>query len=493
VSGVAGGIAPADAAAPQARTARREATVGRRGGASFLWPYGPRARAALAAGDIAVVTIALGASVTLHPHAAGPMDRAVRFALEGLALGGFVIYALHLYDLYRFTTIRNMQEMLVRAALAVGLATALLVLGFYFFPALDPGRPVFVSFAAFLLPLIMVWRTVADRAIRRGAAPNRVLILGATSIGGRLAEVLRDAKGVPCDLLGFVDERLPRGARFADLPVLGRPEEMAALAAELSATHVAVAQRDEDGALPLARLLALREAGLSVDDAADLYEHLTGRLLIERLTPSWVLFSGGLEKSGLERLTKRAVGIAISSVALAVLAPLLAVIAALIKLDSRGPVLFRQERVGERGRTFPLYKFRTMREDAEAATGPVWAQENDPRVTRLGRFLRKTRIDELPQLFNVLRGDMSFVGPRPERPAFVALLADRIPFYNERHRVKPGITGWAQINYRYGASVDDTERKLRYDLYYIRNLSPLIDLDIVIGTIRVMLAGSNSY
>jgi sugar transferase (PEP-CTERM system associated) len=294
-------------------------------------------------------------------------------------------------------------------------------------------------------------------------------------------------------VLGFLDDRLPAGARFADVPVLGRLDEVAALAPAVDATHVAVAIRDREAPLPVAQLVALRDAGVRVEDAADLYEQVTGRLLLERLTPSWVLFSGGLEKTGVERFVKRAIGAAVSAVGILALAPFLAVIAALIKRDSPGPVLFKQERVGERGRTFLLYKFRTMREDAEAATGPVWAQENDPRVTRLGRFLRKTRIDELPQLLNVLRGDMSFVGPRPERPAFVAKLVEEIPFYDERHRVKPGITGWAQINYRYGASVEDTERKLRYDLYYIRNFSPLIDLDIVIGTIRVMLVGSNSY
>jgi exopolysaccharide biosynthesis polyprenyl glycosylphosphotransferase len=462
------------------------------GGGTVLCPYGARARAALLLGDLTVVALALAGAGLAHPFAARQMGFA-RFVVEVLALGGPIVYALHLYDLYRFVTIRNLQELLVRLALAVGLATALLVLGFYLFPALDPGRPVFTAFAALLLGLLAAFRAAADRAVRRVGPPERVLIVGASSIGGRLAEVLRDAKGVRCDVVGFLDDRLPRGARFADLPVLGPVDAVVSIAAEVGASDVAVALRDADGPLPVAALVALRDAGLRVGDAADVYEFVTGRLLIERLTPSWVLFGGGLERTGLERFAKRAVGAALSALALAALAPFLALVAAAIKLDSRGPVLFRQERTGERGRTFLLYKFRTMREDAEAQTGPVWAQANDPRVTRLGRLLRKTRIDELPQLFNVLRGDMSFVGPRPERPAFVKLLAERIPFYDERHRVKPGITGWAQINYRYGASIEDTERKLRYDLFYIRNFSPLLDLDIVIGTLRVMLAGSNSY
>src|SRR5688572_27341605 len=227
--------------------------------------------------------------------------------------------------------------------------------------------------------------------------------------------------------------------------------------------------------------------GVRVEDATTTYERITGKILIDDLRPSWLIFSDGFRVSRLTRWMKRAIDLTLAA-ALGIAAfPAMVLTAVAIALESGLPVLYCQERVGENGRTFTLCKFRSMRKDAEPAGKPVWAKDGDDRITRVGRFIRKTRLDELPQLWNVVRGDMSFVGPRPERPFFVAELAKEIPFYQQRHAVKPGITGWAQVKYRYGASIEDATEKLRYDLYYIKHLSIFFDLTIVFDTVKVVL------
>jgi sugar transferase (PEP-CTERM system associated) len=227
--------------------------------------------------------------------------------------------------------------------------------------------------------------------------------------------------------------------------------------------------------------------GIEVIDAPTFYEQLTGKLLIENITPSWFIFSEGFRITPLLIVSKRVCDILFSVMGLFLTLPLIPVIMLIIKADSPGPVFLRQVRVGEKEKKFVLYKFRTMCHDAETKTGAVWAQKDDPRVTRVGMFLRVSRLDEIPQLYNVLRGDMGFIGPRPERPEFVEKLKDIIPFYSNRHFVKPGITGWAQVKYPYGASVEDSIEKLRYDLYYIKNLSIILDMVIVLETIKVVL------
>jgi sugar transferase (PEP-CTERM system associated) len=228
-----------------------------------------------------------------------------------------------------------------------------------------------------------------------------------------------------------------------------------------------------------------------VEDAATTYERITGKILVDDLKPSWLVFSDGFNASRVTRVVKRLFDLACAVAAFVVAAPLMLLTALAIRLDSPGPIFYCQERVGESGRRFTLCKFRSMRIDAEQGT-PVWAADKDDRVTRVGRFIRLTRLDELPQLWNVLRGDMSFVGPRPERPFFVDQLAETIPLYMARHAVKPGITGWAQVKYRYGASVEDALEKLRYDLYYIKHLSLVFDLTILIDTVKVIVSGKGA-
>jgi sugar transferase (PEP-CTERM system associated) len=289
-------------------------------------------------------------------------------------------------------------------------------------------------------------------------------------------------------VVGFVDDA---AASNQAVPLIGGPTELTDLIRRHNVDRVIVSLSDRRGRMPIRELLQAKMSGVRVEDAATTYERLTGKILIDEIKPSWLIFSDGFRASRTTRALKRVVDLLLAAVGLALASPLVLLTALAVRLESPGPVLYRQDRVGENGRVFTLYKFRSMRADAEQGT-PVWAKDNDDRVTRVGRFIRLTRLDELPQLWNVLRGDMSFVGPRPERPFFVEQLAAVIPFYMERHAVKPGVTGWAQVKYQYGSSVEDAMEKLRYDLYYIKHLSIVFDLTIVVDTVKVIISGKGA-
>jgi sugar transferase (PEP-CTERM system associated) len=244
--------------------------------------------------------------------------------------------------------------------------------------------------------------------------------------------------------------------------------------------------------MPVEELLALKTRGIAIEEATGMYERVTGKIAIENLKPSWMIFNSGFQVSRSAQFQKRIFSLLVSTVLLVIFSPLMLLLMILIRLDSRGPIFFRQERVGQDGKPFTLWKFRSMSENAEKDTGPVWSTRGDTRVTRVGRVMRRTRMDELPQLFNIFLGDMSMVGPRPERPHFVKELSTMIPFYHLRHVVKPGVTGWAQINYEYGSSVRDAVEKLQYDLFYVKHMSWLLDSAIVIETIKTVLVRRGS-
>lgn len=264
-------------------------------------------------------------------------------------------------------------------------------------------------------------------------------------------------------------------------------EELHELVERLAVDRVVVALEDRRGQLPTSELLRCRLAGVRVQEREELYEHITGKIAVEAMRPSYLIFNRGFSRTLTGQLAKRAGDVCFSLVGLALAWPAMLLTALAVRVTSRGPVLYTQERVGVDGTPFTLYKFRSMRTDAEAASGPVWAQKDDPRITPVGRFMRRTRLDELPQLFNVLLGDMSLVGPRPERPVFVAELEQQIPYYGLRHVVKPGVTGWAQINYPYGSTVEDALQKLQYDLFYIKNQSLPFDVSILFTTIKTVV------
>jgi sugar transferase (PEP-CTERM system associated) len=268
---------------------------------------------------------------------------------------------------------------------------------------------------------------------------------------------------------------------------VGTIEDIPTVARALGVDRVVVSLADARGKLPMEKLLEMRLDGIAFDHLATVYEAYTGKIAVENLRPSWLIFAPGFSKGRLLRTAKRLVDIGASLLGLLLALPLGLLAAAAVRLTSPGPVLYRQRRVGQHGRVFVLYKFRSMRADAESTTGAVWATRNDARITPVGRFMRNTRIDELPQLWNVLRGDMSLVGPRPERPEFVTALTKDIPFYGQRHMVKPGVTGWAQVSYSYADSIESTLEKLQYDLFYIKNLSLSLDFFILFKTIKTVL------
>jgi sugar transferase (PEP-CTERM system associated) len=311
-------------------------------------------------------------------------------------------------------------------------------------------------------------------------------VLGAGARAERLAK-LGDVKGAAFTVVGHVD----MGDVASVIPTAiprALIENLSEHVTRLGANEVVLALEERRKAMPVADLLRIRTEGVHVNEISTFLERETGRVDLRSTNPSWLIFSDGFSSGRrLSSMAKRLFDI-VASVALLVLTlPLIALTAILIKLESKGPALYRQPRVGLYGREFDCVKLRSMRSDAEAGGKAVWAEKDDPRITRIGRVIRKLRIDELPQLWTVLTGEMSFVGPRPERPSFVAELAKKMPYYAERHMVKPGITGWAQINYPYGASMDDSRHKLEYDLYYAKNYTPFLDVVILLQTIRVVM------
>jgi sugar transferase (PEP-CTERM system associated) len=317
----------------------------------------------------------------------------------------------------------------------------------------------------------------------------KVLVLGTGALAVQLGEIVKNLSD-NYNFLGFVKE----SGKLAEAPndTNGGNGSLFETAMTSRADSLVVALADRSGGYPLQEILRCKLHGISVFDAPAFFERVTGKMLIEHITPEWFIFSQGFQISHLKRGIKRCGDILFCLVMLPLLLPFLPLVVLIIKLDSPGPVFFRQVRVGENEKPFFLYKLRTMNNNAETQTGAVWAQTEDPRITRVGRFLRKSRLDEFPQLFNVLRGDMSLVGPRPERPEFVEQLQEIITYYSERHLIKPGITGWAQINYPYGSSVEDAIEKLRYDLYYLKNFSIPLDVLISMETIKVVLLGRGS-
>jgi len=363
---------------------------------------------------------------------------------------------------------------------------------------------IFMAVMAFALPGMTLWRSnslyamilsfaylalsrlILGSLIGGESFKLRLLVLGAGKRAQRIKD-LEARRGSGFVVVGFIamdeakrviPEAINRSAIY----------NLADFVVKLGASEVVLALEERRNALPLQDLLRIKTTGVHVNDISSFLERETGRVDLDSVNPSWLIFSDGFSSGRrLSGIAKRLFDIAASAVLLALTLPVILLFALLIKLESRGPAFYRQERVGRYGVGFNLLKLRSMRVDAEAEGKAIWAAKNDPRVTRVGKFIRKVRIDELPQTWCVLKGDMSFVGPRPERPEFVSDLEKQLPYFAERHMVKPGITGWAQINYPYGASIEDSRQKLEYDLYYAKNYTPFLDLLILLQTIRVVI------
>jgi sugar transferase (PEP-CTERM system associated) len=337
----------------------------------------------------------------------------------------------------------------------------------------------------------MISRVTLERVWQTVIPKDKIVILGIAGLATSVARELSRRNDLTVHLLGFIEPPnapADRGASLLGRPILGKAGQLQSLVSYYGISRIVVAVEDLRNALPVHDLVRLRVQGIRVEDAHSTIAALTGRVWLETVKPSWFVFSDGFQRSLLTLLLKRLLDLVCGLTGLVLTAPLILLIAIVIRLDSKGPVIFRQTRVGLRGKPFQLLKFRSMCLDAERS-GPVWATEKDPRVTRAGRFLRKYRLDELPQFVNIIRGEMSFVGPRPERPVFVERLRNEISYYDERHSIRPGLTGWAQVQYRYGATIEDARRKMEYDLFYLKNMSVPFDCAIILRTIRIVLTG----
>jgi len=401
---------------------------------------------------------------------------------------------LYYADLYEARSNGNFRELLVRLMQSLGV-TAFLLAGVYAIePSLIIGRGVFALSVGLILALVPVWRAGFDLVVNRLAPSERILILGTKPAAVGLARELSERQlELGVQVMGFVDADVARLRTFLPAPgLLGRVSDIPAIVKHHKVDRVVVSLEDARGKLPMNALLDMKLQGVRFDHLATVYEEYTGRIAVENLRPSWLIFSEGFRQRPGMAARKRVVDVAAAVFGLVVGAPLMAIVALAVKLTSSGPVLYHQVRTGQGGRPFTVHKFRTMRTNAELASGPVWASANDTRVTPIGNFLRRTRLDELPQLWNILIGEMSLVGPRPERPEFVESLTEQIPFYGQRHAVKPGLTGWAQVRYTYGASVEDAMEKLQYDLFYIKNMSAFLDLFIIFSTIKTVLRRQGS-
>jgi len=398
---------------------------------------------------------------------------------------------MYYFDLYNSWILTNRREAMVRMIQVLGTECILLALVYYVYPPLELGRGIFVIGFALMAVLLFLWRRLFARLNVLPRFAQRTLIFG----DGPLAEPLLYEFGSRPELGVNVVSHLAATSGVDsqscdhEMSPGTSVDDLAQSVKSFRVDRVVVAMGERRGKMPVDALLSLKSSGVVVQDGTDVYEAITGKIPIESLRLGWLLFSPGFHVSQFLLLYKRIAAVIVSTIGLSLSLVLLPFVVLLIKLTSPGPLLYRQKRVGKNGVLFDCYKFRTMRADAEADSGPTWAGDEDPRITPVGKFLRKSRIDEIPQLWNVLKGDMYLVGPRPERPEFVDWLNREIPHYNLRHSVRPGITGWAQIRYRYGSSVEDAKEKLRYDLFYVKNMSPGLDLLIFLETIKIILLG----
>lgn len=418
-------------------------------------------------------------------HVAFIHDAPVRSFLVAV----FVTLAMAAFGLYQAHVRHNRIDFLLRLLLSFAFGGVGLLVLFYVLPITYIGRGVLAISLALGLCAVAVIRLVMQHAFQMDVFKRRILVLGA----GNNAELIntrlrRQSDRKSFTLVGFV-------------PLIGQPSVVAPelqvipsgdlldLAVELQAHEIVVAPDERRGGMPMEQMLACVQRGINVTDLSTFFEREAGMVKLNVVDPSWLVFSGGFDHSMPRRLSKRFFDLVAASALLLVAWPFMLLVALCVRLESKGPILYRQTRVGQSGEGFELVKFRSMRVDAEQPGVAVWATKNDDRTTRVGKFIRLTRLDELPQLFNVLRGHMSFVGPRPERPQFVDQLNQEIRYYNIRHSVKPGLTGWAQLRYPYGASVRDAEEKLKFDLFYVKNHGLVFDMMIMLQTVEVVLFG----
>ena len=406
--------------------------------------------------------------------------------LKIVCVTAIVLLVSHGLDLYDSSGLGAKWDQIFRVFVVLGLVAFSLAAVDLAYGHFLPGRVFLpgVKWGLVVLAVMLLgWRGAYSWLVQQPVFRERVYVLGTGDRAQRLLNGLRQRSELGIAVVGWtgdIEGALTRETVAAHLVELAKDKGV---------HRVIVAMPDRRGTLPVKELLDMRLAGVKVEEATSWLEKITGRIEVEHLYPSWLIFADGFRFSSFFRLVRRLLNFSVALVGTGISLPLLPFIALAVKVSSPGPVLYRQKRVGRGGVDFNCYKFRTMRQDAEADTGATWACDDDPRITRVGKFLRTLRLDEIPQLWCVLKGDMHFVGPRPERPEFVEWLSKEIPYYGVRHTVRPGITGWAQVQYRYGNTVEDAREKLQYDLFYIKNASVGLDFWIVFQTVKIVLLG----
>lgn len=401
------------------------------------------------------------------------------------------LLVLYLYDLYDYTVMGYRRELFLRLMQALGIAWALLAIVFYFVPQFVIGRGTSLYSVIITLVALLGWRVAIHYLTGHPEIGEKILIVGSGQAAMDTAEAVWKRRDAGYRIVGFVGEdedslklTLPRAKFF------GTTDELEQIVKKEKIDHIIIAVRERRGSFPTELLLQMSLAGdVSIEECTSFYERITGQVHLDMLRPSWLIFAGRGRDTRLKTVFREVIHRTLAIIGLICSLPIALITALLIKLESKGDVFYKQERVGKNGRSFEVLKFRSMRTDAEADGKPVWATGNDDRTTRVGRIIRKIRVDEIPQFWNIIKGEMSFVGPRPERPHFVSQLAEEIPFYEHRHLTAPGLTGWAQIKYPYGASVEDARQKLQFDLYYIKNQTLALDLLIVFETFKTVLFG----
>lgn len=396
--------------------------------------------------------------------------------------------------LYQREQPRNLSELVGRVLFAFLLGLPVAYLVFRFMPQGSVAMPALdISLCMGFGGILLLRAASFLQADGGGMFTRRILVVGTGAEAASVWASVSTSASATHTIVGFVPVGTDEAVDVPTTLVMPEGSCVMQLARDHRANEIVVAVRERrGGVLPLRELLDCKLAGVTVNDLSSFFERMRGQVRLDTLRASWLIYGDGFRQGFMRSAVKRVFDIVAASVLLLLTAPIMLLTAIAIGLETGFPVIYRQERVGQGGRTFKVLKFRSMRLDAEADGKPRWAGSNDDRITRIGHFIRKTRIDELPQIFNVLHGDMSFVGPRPERPFFVDQLTDQIPFYAARHSVKPGITGWAQVRYSYGASVDDAVQKLQYDLYYVKNHTLFLDILVLLQTVRVVLTGDGA-
>jgi len=443
---------------------------------------------------IAFTSVYLGAMIRFfdsrHPYSVPYSDN---FFMSAIAFAIAVIFSMSALGMYQISYREGLRNTFLRLMPSFALSFALLTLTFYMVPDLYFGRGILGLVMIIAAGLILTIRVTIFKFSEVGLLKSRIVFLGCGALANECRQLLvQNISYHQYDLVGFIamdgeqclvptSELLPKNTDLASVLRRNNVHEI-----------VVSVQNRRGGQFPLQELLDCKLHGIKVIDAAAFFEREACQIRVESLQPGWLVFGDGFNQSFLRKFGKQTFDLLVSILIFVLTLPIMLVTAVLVYLEDRGPILYRQERVGKNGATYMVLKFRSMGKEAEKSGTPQWASNNDPRVTKVGKVIRKLRIDELPQIINVLKGEMSFVGPRPERPFFVEQLCKEVPFYNMRHSIKPGITGMAQVRYAYGASVEDSVQKLQYDLYYVKNNSLFLDVLILIETVQVVLLGKGA-